>query len=240
MNVCLQVVDCLRNKSGGEKANLPRYYGAFSGVKFYLRKEIMVTQDNKIKQKPKTNKIILGCTLGCAGIIVILIILGVIGSIWGKQENQTTNDNSDQSTEQPAKATEQSIVTVDQTKKRANNLQEGVGKFELIKTKTETDEPNSKIDLYAYTGSFSLESLKLLCKENKQKYNAGSFYSIVIFDSKDNAEFPKDPITAQYGSEEDKAKHIKAFYLYNQKNGYSKLDYYDLNMWEGVAKTEDI
>jgi len=118
-----------------------------------------------------------------------------------------------------------------------------VAAFEFIKSKTEADENKNKMDLYTYNGEFNLDKLKTICKEKKEEFgngNTGLFYYLVVFNNKDNAVFPQDPFTASYGIEEVPQKHIKAMYEYNRKNGYSKLDYYDSNKWEGVAKTEDL
>ena len=96
------------------------------------------------------------------------------------------------------------------------------------------------MDLYVYAENLNLDKLKALCKENKQKANSGKFYFLVVFDSQENAAFPVDPFTAAYGLEDAKLKHIKAIYTYNRLNDYSKLDYYDTNAWESVAKSVDI
>lgn len=97
------------------------------------------------------------------------------------------------------------------------------------------------MDLYVYTGSsLILDTLKTLCKDNKQKFTIGKFYYLVVFDSAENAVFPKDPFTSEYGIEEIPQKHIRAIYTYNRVNGYSKLNYYNSNRWEGTAKSDDI
>ena len=40
--------------------------------------------------------------------------------------------------------------------------------------------------------------------------------------------------------EEDAMRHIIATYEYNKMNGYSKIHYYESNMWEGRANTENL
>lgn len=80
-----------------------------------------------------------------------------------------------------------------------------------------------------------LEYLKDLCKEIKEDVDEGLFYFLVVFDYEENAVFPKTPLTALYGDEEEPQKHIKAIYQYNRINGYSVLTTYEKNKWESVA-----
>lgn len=111
--------------------------------------------------------------------------------------------------------------------------------FEYVDSKSESGGDN-KMDLYAYSGTINTDSLKLFCKEQKGKYTNGVFYYLVIFDSKENASFPNNPMTAFYGMDEEPQKHIRAYYTYNRLNGYSKLNNYEKNSWESSAEVIDI
>ncbi|MCD4745026.1 MAG: hypothetical protein K8R58_01870 [Bacteroidales bacterium] len=113
--------------------------------------------------------------------------------------------------------------------------------YEFVNSKTETAGNNeNKMDLYAYSGELNIDTLKMFCKKHKDEFSLGTFYYLVVFDSKKNAVFPSNSFTAAYGIEEEPQKHIRAFYTYNRLNGYSKLDFYKENKWESVAKSEDI
>lgn len=109
-------------------------------------------------------------------------------------------------------------------------------KFEFIDTKTEQVGDNANtMELYSPIGQLDLDALKSLCADRKNNFTSGTFFFVVIFDSKVNSAFPSDPFTAEYGMEENKMKHIKALYTFNSKNGYSKLATYKDNMYESAA-----
>jgi len=93
------------------------------------------------------------------------------------------------------------------------------------------------MDLFAYSRDLNIDTLKAFCKSQRNKFETGTFYYVVIFDSKENAVFPNNPLTAEYGIDEEPQKHIRAFYTYNKLNEYSKLDYYEKNKWESTANT---
>lgn len=113
--------------------------------------------------------------------------------------------------------------------------------YTYIQSKSETAGSNENyMDLYEWSGEMNLDTLRMLCREKKEWFAEGSFYFLAVFDSSANAAFPTQPFTAQYGTDEEALRHIRAFYTYNRMNGYSKLDYYETNSWEGVAKSEDI
>jgi hypothetical protein len=104
---------------------------------------------------------------------------------------------------------------------------ESSDKFEYVGGKTEHAGTNeNSMELYAIKGDFDFERFKVLCNGRKYNFRSGTFYYLVLFDSKENAAFPTDPFTAAYGTEEPKLRHIKALYTYNRKNGYSKLSIY--------------
>lgn len=113
--------------------------------------------------------------------------------------------------------------------------------YKFIDTKTESASGNNnKMDLYAFSGDINITILKDFCKDQKNNFDSGTFYFIVIFDDVKNAAFPTTPFTAAYGTEENSQKHIRAIYTYNKLNGYSSLDYYEKNKWESPAKSEKI
>lgn len=174
----------------------------------------------------------IGLIFGIAA-IVFIVLFGIIADASDKKSTSQAPSTTQTETNQ-LNPGEQAEKAEEDTKKL-----DQVSKYEFINTKTETTDGN-KIDLYVYSGNLNLDTLKTLCKENKQKFTSGKFYYLVVFDSKENAVFPKDPFTAEYGMEETPQKHIRAIYTYNRINGYSKLDYYDTNRWEGTSKTEEL
>jgi len=113
--------------------------------------------------------------------------------------------------------------------------------YEFLDSKMETENNSkNKMDLYAYSGNLNLDTLSEFCKNQKAKFESGTFYYLVIFDKKVNAGFPKNPFSAAYGVDEEHLKHIRAYYTFNRLNNFSKLDYYEKNQWESSAKTVDI
>jgi len=119
-----------------------------------------------------------------------------------------------------------------------NNEVEEKFPYQFVDTKSETEGNNqNKMDLFAYSGDLNIDTLKAFCKSQRNKFETGTFYYVVIFDSKENAVFPNNPLTAEYGIDEEPQKHIRAFYTYNKLNEYSKLDYYEKNKWESTANT---
>jgi hypothetical protein len=98
----------------------------------------------------------------------------------------------------------------------------------------------NQMDLYTYTGEFNIEKLKEICLVKKNMLSSGTFYYLVVFDSKETAVFPKTPYTAEYGMEEEAMIHIKAIYAFNRKNGFSELSTYEKNMWESKANNKTL
>lgn len=128
----------------------------------------------------------------------------------------------------------------DSKKEAKEDVQLEVNRFEFITTKTEQKGENTNVmELYCPITNFDLGALKLLCEKQKNNFN-GFFLFIVVFDNKENAAFPTDPFTANYGMEDKKMKHIKAYYTFNSVNSYSKLAVYENNMYESVAQEIDI
>jgi cephalosporin-C deacetylase-like acetyl esterase len=113
--------------------------------------------------------------------------------------------------------------------------------YSKINAKTETAGNNTNtMELYTTPETMNLDTLKMFCKEKKDNMSTGAFHYLVFFDSKDNAVFPNNPMTAFYGIEEEPQKHIRAYFVYNRLNGYSKLNVYETNSWESKASTFDI
>ncbi|MCZ2129308.1 MAG: hypothetical protein LC109_03475 [Bacteroidia bacterium] len=96
------------------------------------------------------------------------------------------------------------------------------------------------MELYTISNNPNIDTLKMFCNEKKSKISSGAFHYIVFFDSKENAVFPNNPITAFYGVDEKPMKHIKAYYQYNKINGYSKLHVYEKNSFESSATIIDL
>lgn len=123
----------------------------------------------------------------------------------------------------------------------ANQLPVDPRPYKYIQSKSETVGRNQNhMDLYVWSGAMNLDTLKMLCMEKKAMFEEGSFYYLAVFDSTTNVTFPTQPFTAEFGLDEEAQRHIRALYMYNRQNGYSKLDYYETNRWESVAQTLDI
>jgi hypothetical protein len=119
--------------------------------------------------------------------------------------------------------------------------------YKFVKSKDEQiGKPNvvgsrvDKMDLYAYSGKFNMADLIKFCQEQKKNFSSNAIYYLVIFDNATNATFPSDPFSSAYGIEETPQKHIRAYYEFNNLNGYSVLNYYDKNKWESRPKETDI
>lgn len=114
--------------------------------------------------------------------------------------------------------------------------------YTFINSKQETrqnDQNYNEMLLYICGTKPDIDTLKLFCASKKNGFSGGIFHIIAFFDNKENSAFPNNPVTGGFNDEKI-SKHIKAIYTYNRLNGYSKLDYYDKNLWESVAQTEDI
>lgn len=109
--------------------------------------------------------------------------------------------------------------------------------YQYIETKRE--ESNEML-LFAYNDSLHPATLQQFCKERKEGFKSGFFHFIVIFDKKENATFPKNPLTAMYGMDKDALMHIRAIYTFNKLNGYSKLTMYEKNAYESAPVVTDI
>ena len=157
-----------------------------------------------------------------------------------KEESQT----SEQVNLDKQKAEEEAKIKAEtEAKQKAKEEAEAKAQFIFVKSKTETDENKNKMDLYTYPGEPNLDKLRALCKEKKEEFGksyTGVFYYLVVFDTQENAVFPTNPFTANYGMDMEPMRHIKAIYEYNRRNGYSKLSSYNTNMAEGISSNEDI
>lgn len=109
--------------------------------------------------------------------------------------------------------------------------------YQYIETK---QEESNEMLLFAYNDSIHPAVLKKFCKEKKDSFKSGIFHFIVIFDKKENASFPKNPLTAMYGMDKDVLMHIRATYTFNKLNGYSKLTVYEKNAYESAPVVSDI
>lgn len=107
--------------------------------------------------------------------------------------------------------------------------------FIYVITKYEGEREN-KMDLYYTNPKYPrIDALKLrmLCDLKKLRFNGSQFYFLVLFDKEENAKFPLSPFTAYYGIEEDMQKHILVIFTYNKTNGFSEINGYVPNMFEG-------
>lgn len=120
------------------------------------------------------------------------------------------------------------------------NATETRSPFTFVDKKTESGGLQNEMELYALSGVWDLDAFRSLCRAKKASASAKAFTYIVLFDHKHNARFPNTPLTAMYGLEEDAMKHIIAVYEYNKINGFSEINYYNPNMWEGKANTEKL
>lgn len=110
--------------------------------------------------------------------------------------------------------------------------------YELIDSKVESAGAfENSMYLYTIPEQVNIDTLKMFCTEKKKEFNSGAFHYIVFFDSKENASFPTNPITAFYGGDEKIMKHIKAYYEFNAVNGYSELHVFDKNSYESPSNT---
>lgn len=106
--------------------------------------------------------------------------------------------------------------------------------FIFIESKTEIDNNfENKMDLYVVPENLNIDTLKMFCKEKKERFNNRGFYYIVFFDLPENATFPHNPLTSFFGIEEKPLSHIKAYYEFNNINDYSRLNLYQKNAYEG-------
>ena len=111
--------------------------------------------------------------------------------------------------------------------------------YEYVNSKTESKGYNYNIMyLYAYSGELNVDTLKMFIMDHMtDKMSDHDWSHMVIFDSKENAQFPTSPFTAMYGNEEEKEKHVRAYYTFNKNNGFSELTVYELNKTESVAQS---
>lgn len=113
-------------------------------------------------------------------------------------------------------------------------------KIKFLKERIDTfTNKTDEIQLFLLDDTVDLNELVLFCKEVKQqKLHGAMFHVFVFFDNENYAEFPKNPITAGYtpDGESEVMKHIKAVYMYNQVNQYSKLSLYDKNALESLLE----
>ena len=113
--------------------------------------------------------------------------------------------------------------------------------FEYVDSKRErVDSHYNKMDLYTWSEDFVKEDLLRLCKMEKKKFKSGMFYHLVVFNNSSQAVFPENPFTAMFGLQYEVMKHIKAYYVFNRINGFSKLRIYEDNMFESLPEIVEI
>jgi len=100
---------------------------------------------------------------------------------------------------------------------------------------------NNKMELYAYEGKIDIENLKLLCLVKRQLWESDAMYYLVLFDKKENANYPtRGGFGGHYGLDDKMSKHIRAYYTYVGLNGYSKLCIYNKNSLESICQEYEI
>lgn len=114
--------------------------------------------------------------------------------------------------------------------------------FKYIRSKRENKSEGKINNMHLYECGGNPDVLEVIdfCKKNKEDREGEFFFMLTFFDQGINAKFPDNPFTADYGLDEDVQRHIKAVYVYNQHNGYSKLSFYESNSWEGEPLIVDI
>lgn len=157
----------------------------------------------------------LGCGfLSAAGVIVIAIPLILI--------------NSSQTAQAPARTS----TKMPQAHPVAAKPVAALPDFKLVKT---GKQEGNLMELYSFDGEISVSALVDFCQKKKASQNSAGLYFAVVFDKEANAEFPKDPFTAAYGTEEKKLRHIRAIYSLNNRNGSSEVQFHKSNIWEHRA-----
>ncbi len=113
--------------------------------------------------------------------------------------------------------------------------------IEKVKEKKEerADGDFNQMTLFFVDTAISIDDLSKYCLEHKNDYTNGYFQILVFFKNQKAIRFPDNPITATFMEEKD-LKNIKAIYTLNNKNGYSKLDFYDNNAYESKSNSVDI
>jgi hypothetical protein len=101
-----------------------------------------------------------------------------------------------------------------------NNLGKITDSLHFIAKKIDTKNNSDEIFLYYTDGPIDEKKFKERCQYLKAITKAKAFSAIVVFDRKESARFPGNPISAHYGMDFEILKHIKLSYLYNKRNGY--------------------
>jgi hypothetical protein len=105
--------------------------------------------------------------------------------------------------------------------------------------KEENNNGYNEMILYTCGENYNVDTLKMFCKEQKERFNEGAFHIIVFFNIKTKAVFPNNPVTGMY-IEDEPMKNIKAVYTFNRINGHSKLSTYEKNCFESKSVEQDI
>ncbi len=101
-----------------------------------------------------------------------------------------------------------------------NNSGKIVDSLRFIAKKIDTKNNSDEIFLYYTEGPIDENKFKARCQQLKAITKAELFSAIVVFDRKENARFPGNPISAHYGMDFEIGDHIEILYLYNKRNGY--------------------
>jgi hypothetical protein len=156
--------------------------------------------------------------------LLLISILTLISCSSSKNEN----------TEQETMNTEQETMNIEQETVSFDN-------YSFIKAGNQKAGVfTNTMELYYLTDELNIDNLKAFCTSKKNSFKTEGFLYVVFFDDAQKANFPTTPFTAGYALDDDLMKHIKAMYIFNPVNNYSKLEYYNLNMYESVMQSIDI
>ena len=110
--------------------------------------------------------------------------------------------------------------------------------IKATKVKTIGDD-NERMILYAYSDTISTKDAVAWCEELKRTSSKAATTHHVLFDEAKNAIPPTVPMFHVYGTEENRKRHIRAYYVYRKYNGLNEsyLILYETNMWESTSQT---
>ena len=145
-------------------------------------------------------------------IILIILILFVFISTFSKNSvSKISNTNN-------------SLANLSTNENSVSVLSSIKSNIEYINTKREEEKFfYNEMILYSVGEKPDFNEIKEFCITKKQTFKDGAFHILVFFDKKENAKFPNNPVTANFGMDMEILKNIKATYTFNLKNGFSEL-----------------
>jgi len=157
-----------------------------------------------------------------AGLLAAPILLAIIAAFSAKNKRPRAVTNAGEITPQQ----EPKLRTVAPVTKLT-------WPYKFIEAKSEKNgRTTDRMELYSYDGKIEPDNLSSFCRAKKEASTNDGFFFVVIFDSRENADWPKNPIGAEFGDlDGNPQKHIRAIYCYRRSNGYSELRYHEINIW---------